>query len=113
MTSYQRIIKSIWEIKDQEGCKVTEVGEISEVGKYFSSSLFKEPVGCPIIDILKVINLFPNSILDEMNVSLQVWISKTEIFSTLSSFQKFKILGPNGLTVEFYLGFMSFSNGIY
>jgi hypothetical protein len=78
--SFRRETNSIWEIKDDQGKKVTSFEEIADEGKNHFSNLFKEPVGCPIAKILKVINLFPSFISDEMNFSLQEEISKKEIF---------------------------------
>jgi len=40
-----------------------------------------------------------------MNEELRKEISKEEIRNTLHTFQKGKILGPDGFTLEFYLGF--------
>jgi len=47
-------------------------------------------VGCPIFDIIKVIDIFPTSIIEEMNESLSVEILEGEILSTLSTLQKSK-----------------------
>jgi hypothetical protein len=60
--SFRRMTNSIWEIKDDQGKKVTNFEEIVGAGKKNFSSLFKEPVGCPITEILKVINIFPSFI---------------------------------------------------
>jgi len=65
---------SIWEIKGAKGKKVTGFNKIVDASKSFF--LFKEPRRCPIIEILKVINLFPSYISAEINNSLQEEISE-------------------------------------
>lgn len=90
---------------------MTSHEDIVEDGKYFFSSLFRERVGCSIPEILKVVELFPKEIIGEMNEALQEVISETEIFSTLSAFQKSKILGPDGLTTDFFLWILWFGEG--
>jgi hypothetical protein len=82
--------------------------EIAKVGKYYFTNLFREPSDFPIGEILRVINLFPRAINKYMNMSLQEEIIEKEILATLSSFKKGKILGPDGMIVEFYLGFYEF-----
>jgi hypothetical protein len=105
------MINSIVEIKDTNGAMVTGHEKVAEAGKKFFSNLFKEPLGCPIAEILKVISLFLSQISPKMNLSLQKEITENEFFQTLSSFQRCKISGPYGLTVEFYLGFYDLLKG--
>jgi hypothetical protein len=71
---------------------------------YFSS-LFAEPPRCPILETLKVIELIPISISEEMNESLRDEVQEGEILAMLEAFQKSNRLGLDGLTVEFFLGF--------
>jgi hypothetical protein len=106
--SYRRIVNSIWEIKNQNGHLVSSIEDIAEVGKGFFSNLFKELVGSSISKIIKVIKLFPRSFYEDMNDSLQDDIFDREILSTMSSFQRSKSSGPDGLIVEFYLGLYDF-----
>jgi hypothetical protein len=67
---------------------VTSAEDIAEVGKVFFYSLFKDLIGCLVSKIIKVINLFHKSMLDDMNELLQEKITEKENISTLSSFQK-------------------------
>ena len=73
--------------------------------------LFKEPDGCPIAKILEVLDLFPRAITEEMNEELSKDILEEDIKQVLQSFQKGKILGPNGFTLEFFLGFYELIKG--
>jgi len=57
--TYQKRFNSVWEIKDQTGKLVNCSERIVEARKEFYTSLFKEPKGFPIEEIIKVVNLFP------------------------------------------------------
>jgi hypothetical protein len=105
------MINSIVEIKYTNGATVTDNENVTEAGKKFFSNMFKEPLGCPFAKILKVISLFLSQISPEMNLSLHKEITENDFFQTLSSFQRCKRPGPDGLTVEFYLGFYELLKG--
>jgi hypothetical protein len=98
--SYHKMKNSIWEIKDLDGHKVSGQDKIAEVGIFFSI-IFKEPVGCPIAEILKVISLFPSFITDDMNTALQDEILEKELLQVLSSFQRCKSSSPDSFIVDF------------
>jgi hypothetical protein len=102
---------SIAEIKDSNEEMVFGFEKTAQAGNTFFSNLFKEPLGCPTVEILKVISLFPSHITLELNDELKCEIIENEFFQTLSSFQRCKSPGPDGLMVEFYLGFNEFLKG--
>ena len=79
--------------------------EKEEAGVDFFHNIFKEPEGFPIQEILEVLGFFPRMITEQMNEELTKEISNEEINYTLHSFQKGKIPGPDGFTLEFFLGF--------
>ena len=54
-------------VRDMSGVMVSSFKEKKEVGEWFFKNLFKESEGCNIQEILKVINLFPRMISEEMN----------------------------------------------
>ena len=66
---------------------------------------FSAPPGCPIIEIMEVLNIFPKLIIDEMKQDLMKEVTEEELAKILASFQKGKIPSPDGFTVEFFLGF--------
>ena len=76
--------------------------ENSEAEKSFIKNLLKEPEGCNIQEILKVINLFPRLIIEEMNNSLKKEVTREELQKIVYSLQKGKITGPDGITIEFF-----------
>ena len=55
--------------------------------------------------MLEVLDLFPRSIIEEMNDELTKEILEETITQVLHSFQKGKSPGPDGFTLEFFLGF--------
>jgi hypothetical protein len=57
------------------------------------------------MEILKVIELIPRSINEEMNDFLRVEILEGGVLTTLEVFQKIKIQGPNGLSMDFFISF--------
>jgi hypothetical protein len=55
---------------------------------------------------MKIIRLFPRQVNVEINLDLEVEVSKEEIKVVLSAFKKAKnIPSPEGWMVELYLGF--------
>ena len=70
---------------------------------WFFQNIFKEQEGCPIKEILEFLGLFPRMIIEDMDEELTKEISEEEISYTLHSFQKGKILGPDGITKNLML----------
>jgi hypothetical protein len=103
--NFRKNLNSMWKITDQNGQLDKSFEDISRAGRLYFGNLFKEPLGCPIEEMLKLKNLFPMVFNDEMNDSLIVDITEGKFLVALSSLQKGKIPGPDGLSVEFYLGF--------
>jgi hypothetical protein len=60
---YRKAQNIINEIKGMDETFVSSHKEMVEAGFDFFSSLFKEKPGCPIEEILKVVDLFPTKIL--------------------------------------------------
>ena len=54
--------------------------------------------------MLEVLDLFPRVITEEMDDGITKDILEEEITQVLHSFQKGKSPGPNGFTLEFFLG---------
>jgi hypothetical protein len=78
-----------------------------------NSNLFKEPTGCPIAEILKVISLFPSYISLEMNNALQEDISEKVIVSypfIVPKMQNSRARRPNN---RFCLGFFETIKGTF
>ena len=91
-------------IKDMNGIMVSSFKEKTKAGEKFFKNLFKEPEGFIILEILKVINLFPKLITEEMNNFLRKEDTEEEMEKTIYSIHKGKSLGPDGFNIEFFQG---------
>jgi hypothetical protein len=61
-----------------------------------------------IAEVIMQSNYFPSFVNDEDNQALKKEVGKEELYQTLQSFQKGKIPRPNGLLVEYFLGYYDF-----
>ena len=66
-------------IKGMNGVMVISFKEKTEVRERFFKNLFKESEGCNIQEILKVINLFPRMINEEMSNLLKEEVIEEEL----------------------------------
>ena len=57
-----------------------------------------------IEDIIKIVQPIPRFVNKEDNDELMVEVAKDEILDVLYSFHKDKSFGPDGYTIEFFLG---------
>ena len=87
---------------NMNGELVRSFNEKWEAGKSFFKTLFEEPKGYNIQEILKVINLFPRLIDEEMNKSLRDEVIEEELEKIVYSIHKGKSPGLNGITIEIF-----------
>jgi hypothetical protein len=59
-------------------------GKAEACVNYFKN-LFAKSLGCPILKILDVLNMFPRVISDEMNEVLDVEVFESKVLGVLSS----------------------------
>jgi hypothetical protein len=85
---------------------VSSFAKISKVGVNYFGGLFSTPYGCPIKEILEVIDLFPRSIIEDVNESLQEEIMEGKVLATLEEFQKRKSPGLDAIQLSFFLDSM-------
>ena len=89
--SQRKNISTIQEFKNKRGNIAKTFEEKSKVVVEHFQELFKQPAGCPIEEMLEVLDLFPRAITEEMNDELTKDILEEEITQVLHSFQKGKI----------------------
>jgi hypothetical protein len=99
------------EIDTPDGSKARSFDDIASAGKAHFQNLFKGPKVSNIADTMKVIRLFPRLFDQRMNDRLEADVTKEELKGVLFSFKKAKSPGPDGWTVEFYLGFYNMLEG--
>jgi hypothetical protein len=83
--------------------------ELAKEGSSHFKNIFKADSRATIDTILQVASLFPSFIDQEGNVNLMAKVTKDELWRTLKIFQNDKFLGPDGLTVKFYMGCFDFN----
>ena len=80
--------------------------EKAELGNAHFKSLFTDPGKWNIREIMRMSGLVPDLIDEDMNRSLEVYVTKEDVLNTLQYFKKrVKIPCPNGLSIELYLVF--------
>ena len=77
--SHRKSINTIHEVRSSQGTWAKTFEEKTKVVVEHFQELFKEPVGCPIGEMLEVLDLFPRAIRDEMNDELTKDILEEEI----------------------------------
>jgi hypothetical protein len=69
-------------------------------------NLYKQKEGCSIEEILEVLSNFPPVLFCEMNKMMEEGVFDVEELVSISSMQMGKILGPDGLTFEYFICFL-------
>ena len=103
-TQGRKEANTIWDMKNEEGEKVSSFKSLAKLGVHHFQSLYKEQVGSTLAEIIQLAQLFPQFVDAEENIELMEEVMMEELKSTLHSFQKDKSPRPDGWTIEFYLG---------
>jgi hypothetical protein len=102
----RKVENTIWSLKDQEGRSITSFEGLANMGKNHFQSLFKADRNVNIPEIIKVALYLPSFVNEQGNQDLFVEVTEEEVKETLQIFQKDKIPGPDGWTIEFFRGFL-------
>lgn len=84
---------------------VTSFNDLAELGVKHFQNLFKVPNGTSLAEIIQITHMFPRFAEEIDNGNLMEEVSKEELKEVLHSFQHDKSPGPDGWTIEIYLGF--------
>ena len=103
--SHRKNINTILEIKDEIGGTTQNFHDKAKETVNHFHKRFTEPPGCPISEILEVLNLFPRLITEEIKQDLLEEVIEEEFNKIIHSFQRGKSPGPDGFTLDFFLGF--------
>ena len=98
-------------MQDDRGISVKYFEGLSNLGVKHFKSIFIAQQGTSITEIVKIDGFFPSFVYHEGNDNLRKVVTTSEFLATLQSFQRDKILGPDGWLVEFYLGFYEIIGG--
>jgi hypothetical protein len=77
---------------------------MSRLGKNYFQNLFKAETQASIEEVVQMAQLFPRFVDEADNRLLMEEVMEKELLEVLHSFQKDKIPGPDGWTIEFFLG---------
>jgi hypothetical protein len=77
---------------------------MSNLGKKYFQNLFKTETQASIEEVAQVAQFFPRFFDEADNRLLMEEFTEKELLEVLHSFQKDKILGPDGWTIDFSLG---------
>jgi hypothetical protein len=77
---------------------------MSNLGKNYFQNLFKVETQASIEEVVQVAQYFPRFVDEADNRLLMEEVTEKELLEVLHSFQKDKIPGPDGWTIEFFLG---------
>lgn len=93
------------ENKTRDGEWVHSFNYVAGEGVRHFQNLFMEKRGRLIQEILDVLSKIPSMFTEEMNLVPEEIVSEQEVLVALSLMQKGKSHGPDGFTVEFFIGF--------
>jgi hypothetical protein len=99
-----KIHKYNLESKRPEGRTVSSFVDLARLGVDHFQNLYKADERISIGQIVRIAGFFPSFVDEEANRSMFEEVSEEELKMVLHNFQKDKSLGPDGWTVEFFLG---------
>jgi hypothetical protein len=100
----RRNVNTIWQLKDSAGNMENTFEGMSSLGKNYFQNLFKAETQASIEEVVQVAQFFPRFVDEADNRLLMEEVTEKELLEVLHSFQKDKIPGPDGWTIEFFLG---------
>jgi hypothetical protein len=101
----RKCANTIWQLKDQDGNQENTFEGMSRLGKKHFQDLFRAENQATIEEVVRMAQYFPRFANDEDNRMLMEKVTDEELKEVIRSFQKDKIPGPDGWTIEFFLGF--------
>eukprot|EP00253_Pinus_taeda_P032224 PITA_32224 len=90
---------------DEHGHLITSQRNLANLATGHFRGIYKDPADVNILEIMRIIELFPSFEDQEDSEELMKEVSMAELEATLKWFKKDKSPGPDGWTIEFYLTF--------
>ena len=94
---------TIQELKKENNETTNTFEDLAETWKKYFENVFKEDQQETIAEVIRISQCFPGSISKEDNLELMEEVFEEEVKETLLNFQKEKIPGPDGWTIELFL----------
>jgi hypothetical protein len=92
--SHRRNKKYLWEIKDDEGQVHLGQEAIKREAKRHFSSFYKASDQNTIVDQVELVRMYPRLVTEEDINTIEIVVTKEEIFHVLKGMAKEKSLGP-------------------
>eukprot|EP00253_Pinus_taeda_P025127 PITA_25127 len=93
---------TIWKLKDADGREHSTFEAVSNLGKSHFQSLFTDPGGISIAEIIQTAQAFPHFVEEEEAEILFREVTKEEVENVIKSMPKDKSPGPDGWTIELF-----------
>ena len=103
----RKVENTIWSLQDEEGTHVA-FEDKARCGVNHFQQLFKAPPQASIEEVTRLSHMFPRFVDEEDNRDLLKELTEEELKDVLGSFQKDKSPGPDGWTIDFFLGLFDF-----
>jgi hypothetical protein len=104
----RRSTNTIWSLEDQHGVVESTFEGMARIKVSHFQNLFRADNQATIAEVVRMAQLFPRFVEEDDNRSLMEEISEEELKEALYNFQKDKIPGPDGWTIEFFQGLYEF-----
>eukprot|EP00253_Pinus_taeda_P004922 PITA_04922 len=101
----RKVANTIWNLPLPDGGLADTFNKLSRLGTSHFRSLFRNPPGTNLADIIEVASHFPRFVNEDDSTGLMEPVTMEELESTLKWFKRDKSPGPDGWTIEFYLAF--------
>jgi hypothetical protein len=100
----RRMTNTIWSLTDPLGNKASSFQDMAQLSTLHFKNLFKEEAHPQIEAILGIIRPFPRFAKEEDNRELMKEVQEEELKEIIFSFQKDKSPGPDGWSMDFFMG---------
>ena len=91
-----------WELNNSNNEVCSSFEDLDRISKSHFETLFKAENEETIAEVIHISQLFPRQISEEDNLHILADIFEDELKETLHIFQKVKIPGPDGWTINFF-----------
>ena len=103
--NHQRVVNDVWDVENELGVVVSSRRELAQVARIHFRHIFNDPKTSIIESHLKLLEVFPRLAMEDDNSRMGCAITLEEIEIVLKVRAKDKSSGPDGWTVEFFIGF--------
>jgi len=100
----RKLANTIWGIKDPSGRKLSSFKDMASMGSQHFKYVYTADIRVSIDAILQMALYFPHFAEEGDNLDLMAEVAKAELKEVLHSFQKDKSFGPDGWSMDFYVG---------